>query len=55
MNPSFNTTVKALVKEHTAPIILINPYNLRPVYANKSADRLFGKTVYQEIKALLSL
>lgn len=54
MNPSFNTTVKALVKEHTAPIILINPYNLRPLYANKSADRLFGKTVYKEIKALFA-
>lgn len=46
---SLNTTVKALVKEHTAPILLINPHTHQTIYANKSATKLFGKTALKDL------
>ena len=49
---SLNTTVKTLVKEHTAPILLINPLTLQTIYANKKATKLFGKTLLKDISRL---
>ena len=49
---SLNTTVKTLVKEHTAPILLINPLTNQTIYANKKATKLFGKNVLSDISRL---
>lgn len=54
MSMSLNTTVKTLVKEHSAPIILINPQSHQTIYANKSASRLFGKAALKNIYQLFS-
>ncbi len=49
---SLNTTVKALVKEHTAPILLIDPLTRQGIYANKRAQKLFGKKALRDTAAL---